>query len=409
MRGRGRRNRIIVQTRVPGETTTARERVESAGFSRMERDAGLARLVTARDTRREPFHRWMVFKQAFSPGLVRRFLRDEALLRPAPGSAPLLDPFSGTGTFVIECARQNIPAIGVDALLSTAFVTNVKALAEIPDVPDLSGCIDWPQVADRVAHPAHRAALICAVAARHTAKGTLNRNAPPLLDSFNACVAMMRDDILHPLPRRNIIVHADGCDLACLADASIGGILTSPPYLSRHDYAKLAQPQETVYAHWYGTVTPKQLPASPQAHGLESVGSPFKSVGPPIESVGSPPMPNLPAPIPDAVLEACDALMLARQQKPARLVRTYFQGLLAAISDFRRVLKAGAPCWIVIGGARLKDVYIPTDTILADYARSAGFAVDRILVARNLIPSGRKFGRLTNIAPRESILVMRCI
>ena len=108
-----------------------------------------------------------------------------------------------------------------------------------------------------------------------------------------------------------------------------------------------------------------------------------------------------------AVDEACDALVLANQEKLARLVYRYFHDLLTAVGNFRRVLKDDAPCWIVVGGARLKDVYVPTDTILADWAASVGFVVDRMLAARDLIAGGRKFGRLVNISPRESVLVMR--
>jgi hypothetical protein len=71
------------------------------------------------------------------------------------------------------------------------------------------------------------------------------------------------------------------------------------------------------------------------------------------------------------------------------------------------VLRVGAPGWIVLGGARLKDVYVPTDTIVADMAASGGFVVERIIAVRNLVPSGRKFGRLANVAPRESVIMLR--
>ena len=62
---------------------------------------------------------------------------------------------------------------------------------------------------------------------------------------------------------------------------------------------------------------------------------------------------------------------------------------------------------MIIGGARLKGVYIPSDLILAECASTFGFAVRSVRVARNLIDAGRKLGRLTNVGPREVLLVLR--
>lgn len=382
---------MIAQTRIPGEVTVARERVETAWFGRMERDDALAALVTADDTRREPLHRWAVFKQAFSPKLVRRFL-DETQA-PGPSGGPLLDPFSGTGTFVVECARCGVAAVGVDSLLSLAFVTQAKWGGELPDAPDLSGCETWFDIADRLSHPVHRAALICAAAACTTAKGTLNKNAPPPGDVFRERLAVIRDDLRKPPPRANLVVCGDARDLSFVANASIGGVLTSPPYLSRHDYARLARPFESVFDRWFVRPPLDQLPASPRAGAAQSA---------------SRRSPRTPADLrlPDAVAEAFDTLRGIGQAKLAHVVRAYFRDMARVLRTCRRVLQPGAPCWIVVGGARLKDVYIPSDTILADYARSIGFAVERIRVARTLVPGARKFGRLANVAPRESLLVM---
>ena len=156
MRGRGKRRQAIVQTRISGEITTARERVETSWVPRTEREPALATLVTAADNRREPFHRWAVFKQAFSPELVRRFLKETGIGRAS--GAPLLDPFSGTGTFVVECARRQIPAIGIETLMSLAFVTQTKWSA--PDHPPPDGDFkiqDAESIIADIEHPIHRA------------------------------------------------------------------------------------------------------------------------------------------------------------------------------------------------------------------------------------------------------------
>jgi hypothetical protein len=108
-----------------------------------------------------------------------------------------------------------------------------------------------------------------------------------------------------------------------------------------------------------------------------------------------------------AVGEACEALSTAGEKKLAGVVRSYFEDMSAALCECARVLRHGAPCWVVVGGARLKNVYIPTDTILPELVESHNLSTVAIRVARRLIPAGRKLGTLSDVAPRESILVMR--
>jgi hypothetical protein len=55
----------------------------------------------------------------------------------------------------------------------------------------------------------------------------------------------------------------------------------------------------------------------------------------------------------------------------------------------------------------LKDVYVPTDLIIADMAHDAGFAVEAVRVARELNPIRRKFGSAGHLAPRESLIALR--
>jgi hypothetical protein len=370
----------VHRTRIPGETTFARETVERTWHSKIVYDDSLARLVTAVGSRSEPHHRWLVFKQAFSPDLVRLFLKT------AEPDPPVLDPFAGIGTTVIECARRNVPALGVDPLFSAAYVSAQIATGDVPDLPDLTGCENWPEVADRLELPIHRAALICAVASRQTSKGRTNKNAPPICEALNQVIAIMRDDALHPPPRTNLTIRGDARSLDCIADESVGGILTSPPYLSRHDYTKITRAHEDVYHHWYHRrpTTDDQVSAHPRSKRRTAQ-----------------------RPLPAAVDEACQTLHDIDEHKLARVTGDYFEDLTDCMSEWQRVLRPGAFCWMVIGGARIRDVYIPSDTILAGIASDSGFAVEEIAVARRVVPSGRNFGTLQHVAPRESVLVLR--
>jgi len=363
--------------------------VERAWYRRTTREPALAKLVTATQARTEPFHRWLVFKQAFSPGLVRRFLDTAAHLGGPTGDAPLLDPFSGTGTFVLECARKGVPAIGFEPLRASAFVTRVASATSFPPLPNLDGCSSWQEFAARLTEPLHQAALICVIASQQTARGELNKNAPPIIDALRDQAKTMEDDLRTPLLAQNPVLPGDGRTLAMLADASVGGILTSPPYLSRHDYTKLTQPYEEVYAFWHGSATEtdprkNQLPA----HGSAPTARRRRSTDP-------------------AVSEIVETLTMIGEKRWSRTVGAYFQGVFDSLRTFHRVVQTGCPCWITIAGSRIKDVYIPTDTIVAEFATTIGFNVKEILVARDVTRNRRRFGSLSGVAPRESILVMQ--
>lgn len=61
---------------------------------------------------------------------------------------------------------------------------------------------------------------------------------------------------------------------------------------------------------------------------------------------------------------------------------------------------------MVIGGARIKDVYVPSDLMVAEAAIQAGFGIQALRVARDLVTPRRKFGRIGFLSPRETVLGM---
>lgn len=67
-------------------------------------------------------HDWYRFVLSFPPHLVREYLD-----RFGVGARDLLlDPFCGTGTTLVECRKQGIPAIGVEANPMACFASRVK-------------------------------------------------------------------------------------------------------------------------------------------------------------------------------------------------------------------------------------------------------------------------------------------
>lgn len=385
----GRRGRKADVYQSMAEPAEAREAIERRWYERITLAPELATQVTAAGSAREPFHRWLHLKHGFSPELVRLFLRDAAGMRGHVSQNPVLDPFSGSGTVVVESSRRGFNALGVEALPPLKFLSNVKFSSAFSELPKLDAFERWEDVAELLIEPLHRAALMLAVARQHTSDGRPIPNARPLWQLMAEVVEVMREDLRVPLPVANRVQEGDARKLEMLADESVSGVITSPPYLSRHDYLEVTDPYSRVYRHWFGDADSGsgkegQIAAHPKAI-RKNRPSEFSSV---------------------EIDESCEALRWHGLDRIATVVRTYFDDLFTVVQELQRVLEPGAPCWIVIGGARMKDVCIPSDLILAEFVMDCGFALHDIRQARNLIDVGRKLGKLRSVTPRESVLIM---
>jgi hypothetical protein len=77
-------------------------------------------------------HDWYRFVLAYPPHLVRHYLDRFDLGE----RSRVLDPFCGTGTTLVECAKRGIPAVGIEAHPMTHFASSVKT-DWTPDPDDL--------------------------------------------------------------------------------------------------------------------------------------------------------------------------------------------------------------------------------------------------------------------------------
>jgi hypothetical protein len=371
------------------EQAEAREAIERRWFKRSVETDGLGRLVTGADLHTEPHHRWLPYSQGFSPALVRLFLETaEGIDYGAP--AGVLDPFAGSGTTPIECAKANVAHAGVEALEPLAFLARCTSLAEFPPLPDLRGAHTWQEAAERLVEPIHRAALMLAYGRRFDTDGRPRADAPPLHELFNDVVRMIRADQRTPLPRPVEVEPGDARWLTLL-DESAGAMLTSPPYLSRHDYPQRTKPLLRVYRAWHADADmAAQRQRQMRAHAeAQAAGK------------------RMPRESHPAELESIEALRIRSLGPIADVVSAYFDDLALFLSEAARVIRPGCPAWVVIGGARMRDVYIPSDLLAAEMAEAVGFEVRELRIARRLISAGRKLGTLHNIAPRETVLILR--
>ncbi|GIW73387.1 MAG: hypothetical protein KatS3mg102_2929 [Planctomycetota bacterium] len=376
-RTQGRRRAVRARQKAAARE---REALERRFVGRLAWRRELEQLVSARGAAPEPRHRWFPYRQGFAPALVRRFL--EQAERP-PG--PVLDPFAGSGTTAIECARQGVAAIGVEAIPELAAIGAAALLppaaARLPP-PPAGPEQQLGALAARLHEPAHRAALLIALARSVRGDGTPRRHLPPLGERLRRCWEVIAEDLAAESLRARAWMLAGDARRLPLRAASCGALLTSPPYLGRFEYARLAAPFAALAGARASPGSGPQLPAARHADA---------------PAAGPPPHP--------AAAEACARLWEGGRRRAARVVAGYVRGLAQALAEAARVLVPAAPAWIVLGGAFVHEVYVPADLIAAELAERAGFRLEGIEVARALSASGgRRLGGLARVRPRESVL-----
>jgi DNA modification methylase len=341
------------------ERVRAREDLERKWYERMEVDPTLADLVTGEQAKAEPLHRWLPFRQQFAPALVRRFLSE------AGAADPVLDPFSGSGTVAIECARAGRAAIGVEAIPVLAWATQARFSDRDPE------------------------RLRDVLVASRTVTGEGRRKEPEPLGGIERSVeVMVAADRARPLPGPGRVIVGDARRLP-LADGSVGGVLTSPPYLSRYDYSRITAAMDAAWRRGRSAAASPQMRATLQGRGAVGAAGGSRRD----EAV-----------LPAAAREAVAAVGNLGRRKDAAVIRAYFDDLMDVLSELFRVTRPGAPVWIVIGAADFQREYVPADLIAAEIGESVGFQAGGIVEARRLRQSGRLLGGLKDVAPRESVV-----
>ena len=361
------------------EGAVEREALERRYFSRMEPVPEFAMLVVATGRKPEPFHRWLPYRQGFAPELVRRFLKDGELV-----DGPVLDPFTGSGTVLIETARAGREAWGTEALASVAFVANARLLPppESLEFPPEAVTLDdaW-RLADT---DQKRAAVLCAASRTVSGDGAPLKQRPSDRTLLDEVCAIMASDWLRPLPGTG---HCEVGDARALPfeDESVGGILTSPPYLSRYDYTRVNRPMERLF-------NPPEADAESgarQVRARRGAGSHSREI------------------LHRAMQETIERLLENGKRREAAAVRGYAEDMRRVVTECARVLKPGAPLTMVVAGAMFGKVYVPADYLILDYCAEEGLEIEEIICARTFADRGPALGSIPTVAPRELVFSAR--
>ncbi len=171
--------------------------------------------------------------------------------------------------------------------------------------------------------------------------------------------------------------------LPCTEAASFDAILTSPPYCNRYDYTRTYALELALL----GVSGPEliELRQTMLSCTVENRAKDLLSSNPPwsaaLEAVAD-------CEALQTILDYLDeerALGNLNNTGIARMVRGYFTEMACVIQECARVLKPGAPMWMVNDNVRYAGASIPVDLILSFIAERVGFDVEKIAV----LPGGK--------------------
>lgn len=406
--------------------------------------------------RDEPGLRWVPYKEAFSPALVREVLDCWGEV-----DGPLLDPFAGSGTSLFVSVERDIAAIGIELLgyarwaaqtVLDARYAQADPLREIcgdavrsarrrrrsdvqPAIP--APAAHWAlsvEVAETVvalrsrlpsrgsspeADLAHLALLSVVesvstsvkdgTSLRHRLRSRAGRTTRPgrkderpsrstVFEQFRTAANAIIDD-LPKLPGSQtpaIVHHADARELP-VQDRSIGCAVFSPPYPNRYDYAAVYQLELAVGEFVADHDELKAVRRSLLRSHLEAPA--------PVE-------PALDEPV---VVEVLQQVCAAAADEPAAASRTmrmligYFDDMRIVLGELARVLRPGAPAACVVSTQTYFGVAVPTDLMLAALAQRAGLQVDGLWVLRHkrVAVQQRSRGTVKSQGGREVVLLLR--
>lgn len=363
-------------------------------------------------------HGWLRLTPAYSVRLVDRLLASKA-------SAPVLDPFCGTGTTLLACAEHALDGDTVDINPFLIWLAKAKlARYTAQHLTEAERGIDgMRRAALRRASPSawvpplHQiekwwspvtlAALGRAHAALERTAASASKPAADLLRLAFCQVLIGRsranfkhqsmsfaraeegapdvdeqrdrehvaEGLTRAIERLTVAAsvalpatrrHVRRVDARALHEslplAHYGSVITSPPYANRMSYIRELRP----YMYWL-----KYLGDRKAAGVLDwrAIGGTWGSA---TSNLGSW-QPSPPMHPPPPKLEPCLAAIAETSPLLSTYVRKYFHDMGAHIDSLERVLRPGGTASFVVGNSKFYDVLVPVEQLLATQFEQAGF------------------------------------
>jgi hypothetical protein len=413
------------------------DRFEIENGVRLGRYAGP---ITFRSNESLPIHRWWPYVQGFSAEFVRGVLSTH----PVPTGGVVLDPFTGSGTTLVETRLAGARATGTELLAPAVLAARVKTTFELDpgaleraavrvvraarargagDLPFLretrrqfepESLRDLTRLRDslpRDGRPIDRALRLafgrilipasrlhrspCLGYTRHrTGEG------PPVFDRFLTAVNEMADDLRALRVERGrwgppaSVDQRDARDGQWSAE-SVDLAITSPPYVNGMDYVM----NYKLDLAWLGHARSYRDLALLRRAEVACDNLPRIETAAYLNST------NLPDPwLKEILRQIRDNIRRKgtyRRDDMHGIVHRYFADLVPVLARVKNALKPRGRFVVVVGDSLIAGTYIPGDLLLARIAASLGYRVESVEVARS-----RRSGQRRSFALRETVVTL---
>lgn len=396
-------------------------------------------------------HDWYRFVLSFPPHLVRDYLTKFGI----SSQQRVLDPFAGTGTTLVECKKQGIPSVGIEANPMAHFACRTKldwrpdpqallahgqdiaarAEQELAWLPGDGLRHTLPEASEQLLLknsispiPLHKAlvllgwldrrrderfeaheklALMKAVVfsasnlrfAPEVGVGRQKQDAPLIADWLTALETMAQDLRSHPAPvAPSTIHHADARQLlTVLAPNSIDAVITSPPYPNEKDYTRTTRLESVLLGFLRDKADLRRIKEDLIRSNSRNIYT-RDTDDQWIEMHSD-------------ILAIADAIDQRRAELGktsgfsrlySRVVKLYFGGMAKHLKALQPVLRPGAQLAYVVGDqASYLGVLIRTGELLATIAESLGYEVVNIDLFRT------RRAASNNEALKEEVVLLR--
>ena len=441
--GDNRAHHLASVLRRINNTTTFRHRSDLASFVNWKGNAAA------------PIHRWLRYREAYSPHLITKLAVDDKIL----------DPFCGCGSILIGSAERGYTSTGIDINPLAVFATRVKLtpllrsqLATIRAfVDDLgarmtSGAL-WPlpalSIASKVFEPEILDTLLRIRSLTESAfstdkasrdflhlawvsvletvgsyfkegNGIKYRNKKRLktgyvrrlegkwqyerfgrdqkqfvLDVFCSQARMMLQDAKYWRKGRwrdQTVIHGNVLTMhQLLAGKKFSSVIFSPPYANRFDYFESMKVEL-----WFGGFVDsyESINRFRKASLRSHLGADLNRPYEPVDAL-------------ERLIALMDSDASSWRMGVPELLRGYFDDMRTTLKHCKSLLSNGR-CFIVVGNSAFAGVIIPTDVILANLGLECGFEKAEILVARHLTVAPQQRNQLSQLQDnmRESVVVL---
>lgn len=407
-----------------------------------------------------PYHGWFKYREGFSYTLIKELLERSGI---GPDEY-VLDPFCGSGTTVVEAARNGYSGIGIDINPMSAFLSEVKCRSYTDTevrimnetISNLSNILKQEvtsedylkkyqevekffnehnfnrilairQVIDRQKNMLGEKIyelLLCAyiciieeVSDRKRDGNGLKKQVSRVTDVENYYIdklkEMVRDIEQHRISE-DLVSILDRGDAMRLSETveryadrinrNLGAIMYSPPYANSFDYFESYKMEVILadYAKDMNDIGEYRKQAVESFIGHSGQRSQIRDF---IRWMSE----EIEAAIPEK--EARTGKRDARTRKVPKMLNGYFTDMEKVISESSGVLPTGKKCYIVVAQSAYLGRIVPTDLFLAAIAEYYNFRVAEIVICRIAKTSGQQIQLYPYLRDslRESIVVLEKI